>query len=104
MRSLILPSAFLIGLAIAAPTFAAEKTADLAKYCRKVHGAAAFPSVDRRDNGLMCSLRTSGGRGLLHRKIAAADVCAAQEQLFTRAWRRLQEVRGSGLAVDEYPL
>ena len=27
-----------------------------------------------------------------------------QEQLFTRAWRRLQEVRELGIAVDEYPL
>ena len=27
-----------------------------------------------------------------------------QEQIFTLAWRRLQDVRGLGLAVDEYPL
>ncbi len=32
------------------------------------------------------------------------DVRLRQERLFTRAWRRLQEVAGSGLAVDEYPL
>jgi len=31
-------------------------------------------------------------------------VRARQERIFTRAWRRLQEVHGSGLAVDEYPL
>lgn len=27
-----------------------------------------------------------------------------QERIFTAAWRRLQEVRDLGLAVDEYPL
>ncbi len=32
------------------------------------------------------------------------EVRARQERLFTRAWRRLQEVRELGLAVDEYPL
>ncbi|MEM8884999.1 MAG: hypothetical protein AAGD14_13085 [Planctomycetota bacterium] len=32
------------------------------------------------------------------------EVRARQEELFTRAWRRLQEVGGSGLPVDEYPL
>jgi hypothetical protein len=29
---------------------------------------------------------------------------AEQETLVTRGWRRLQEVRGLGLAVSEYPL
>ena len=33
-----------------------------------------------------------------------APVRSRQEQIFTLAWRRLQEVRGLGLAVDEYPL
>jgi hypothetical protein len=32
-----------------------------------------------------------------------ADV-AAREELVTRAWRRLQEVRQLGLAISEYPL
>jgi hypothetical protein len=29
---------------------------------------------------------------------------ASREALVTRGWRRLQEVRGSGLAIAEYPL
>jgi len=33
-----------------------------------------------------------------------ADVREANERLFTRAWRRLQEVADSTIAVDEYPL
>lgn len=33
-----------------------------------------------------------------------APVRARQERVLTRAWRRLQEVRELGLAVDEYPL
>jgi hypothetical protein len=33
-----------------------------------------------------------------------APVRTRQEQIFTLAWRRLQEVRGLGLAVDDYPL
>jgi len=33
-----------------------------------------------------------------------ADVRARQEALFTRAWRRLQEVRAQGIPVDQYPL
>ena len=33
-----------------------------------------------------------------------ADVREASERLFTRAWRRLQEVADSPIAVDEYPL
>jgi hypothetical protein len=32
------------------------------------------------------------------------DVRERQEQLFTKAWRRLQEVVDSGLTVEEYPL
>jgi len=32
------------------------------------------------------------------------EVRARQEQLFTRAWRRLQEVAEAGIPVDEYPL
>lgn len=32
------------------------------------------------------------------------DVRAANERLFTRAWRRLQEVADSPIPVDEYPL
>lgn len=32
------------------------------------------------------------------------EYVARQEDLVTRGWRRLHEVAGSGLAVDEYPL
>jgi len=32
------------------------------------------------------------------------DVRARQEELFTRAWRRLQEVASSPIPVNEYPL
>jgi len=32
------------------------------------------------------------------------EVRAAQERVFTRAWRRLREVRGLGIPVEEYPL
>ena len=31
-------------------------------------------------------------------------VRVVQEDLFTRAWQRLQEVRQAGIPVDEYPL
>ena len=40
----------------------------------------------------------------LDKRLLPEDVRATQEQLFTRAWRRLQEVREAGLPVDEYPL
>ena len=77
---------------------AAEKTADLGKYCRKVHGRDAFANIDRRDDGLMCTRRTDGGLGLLHRKIKAADVCAAQyrTQRFRRQGKGLICITGSG--------
>ena len=80
-----------IGLAISIvlispPTEAAEKTAIIGKYCRDNFGPKYFSGVDRRDNGLLCSRRTSRGRGLQHYKIRAADVCAAQHR--TRRFRR----------------
>jgi len=40
----------------------------------------------------------------LDKRNLPADVRARQERIFTQAWRRLQEVREQGLAVDEYPL
>lgn len=85
-------------LATARPALAAEKTADLDKYCRTKFGHTAFSSIDQRDNGLMCSQRTSGGLGLLHRKIAEADVCAAQyhTQRFLRRGKGLVCITGSG--------
>ena len=33
-----------------------------------------------------------------------ADYVAEQEELVTRAWRRLQEVRSLGIPISEYPL
>jgi hypothetical protein len=83
----ILLTAGLAGaVAATAPALAAEKSADLGKYCRNLHGPTAFANVDRRDNGLLCSIRTSGGLGLTHNKIKAADVCAKQQG--TRRFRR----------------
>jgi len=38
------------------------------------------------------------------KRLLPPEVRAANERLFTRAWRRLQEVADSTLAVDEYPL
>lgn len=40
----------------------------------------------------------------LDKRALPDDVRRRQERLFTRAWRRLQEVADSGVAVDEYPL
>ena len=40
----------------------------------------------------------------LDKRNLPAEVRERQEQLFTRAWRRLQEVVDSGLTVEEYPL
>ena len=37
------------------------------------------------------------------RLLDPADV-AAREDLLTRGWRRLQEVRGLGLPISDYPL
>lgn len=69
-----------------APVLSAENKADVAGYCVKQFGATAFANVDRRDNGLLCSVRTDGGLGLTHNKIKAADVCAKQQG--TRRFRR----------------
>ncbi len=40
----------------------------------------------------------------LDKRRLPAELVARQEEVFTRAWRRLREVRELGLAVDEYPL
>jgi len=40
----------------------------------------------------------------LDKRSLPKEVRERQEKLFTTAWRRLQEVANSGLAVDEYPL
>lgn len=40
----------------------------------------------------------------LDKRNLPAEVREAQERLFTRAWRRLREVRKLGIPVEEYPL
>ncbi|MFQ5843751.1 MAG: hypothetical protein ACE5JG_02060 [Planctomycetota bacterium] len=40
----------------------------------------------------------------LDKRNLPGDVRRRQERIFTRAWRRLQEVAGSNVPVDEYPL
>ena len=92
-----------IGLVATVPALAAEKSADLGKYCRNVHGPTAFANVDRRDNGLLCSIRTSGGLGLTHNKIKAADVCAKQHgtSRFRRQGQELICLKGPGDAGNQ---
>ncbi|MCZ6862405.1 MAG: hypothetical protein O7I42_19390 [Alphaproteobacteria bacterium] len=87
-----------IGLVATAPALAAEKTADVGKYCRKVHGRDAIANIDRRDDGLLCTRPLRRGPGMLHRKIKAADVCADQHrtQRFRRQGLRLTCITGSG--------
>ena len=72
--------------ASAGPAAAAEKPADLDKYCKSRYGRDYVTNIDRRDDGLMCTKSTSGGLGLLHRKVRAADICQAQHK--TRRFRR----------------
>jgi len=40
----------------------------------------------------------------LDKRRLPSEVRRMQEEIFTRAWRRLQEVHGSGVPVDQYPL
>lgn len=97
--TLALAGVLIIGLLGLAQTVnAGEKAADLAKYCRTKFSREAFPTVDRRDDGLMCTVRTNRGLALLHRKINAADVCAAQHR--TRRFRR----EGKGLVCITGPV
>ncbi len=67
--AVFLPSLF------SSPVQAGEVQADVSSYCREKFGHTAFSNVDRRDNGIMCSLRTDGGLGLRHHKVNAADIC-----------------------------
>ena len=69
-----------------ASAVAAEVSADIKGFCQKTYGHDAFPGVDWRDNGLLCSRRSDGGLGFIHSKITAAEVCAAQHA--TRRYRR----------------
>lgn len=42
--------------------------------------------------------------GPFDKRLLDADEVARREALTTRAWRRLQEVRGLGLPISDYPL
>ncbi len=42
--------------------------------------------------------------GPFDKRLMPAEEIAAREELTTRGWRRLQEVRGLGLAISDYPL
>jgi len=44
-------------------------------YCIQQYGAGTQGTVDRRDNGPMCTEKTSQGLVLLHHKIDPADIC-----------------------------
>ena len=42
--------------------------------------------------------------GPFDKRLLDADEVARREEWTTRGWRRLQEVRGLGLAISAYPL
>lgn len=42
--------------------------------------------------------------GPFDKKLMPAEEIAAREELTTRGWRRLQEVRSLGIPISEYPL
>ena len=42
--------------------------------------------------------------GPFDKRLMPADEVARREELTTRGWRRLQEVRGLGLPISDYPL
>jgi hypothetical protein len=42
--------------------------------------------------------------GPFDKRLMDADEVAAREELTTRGWRRLQEVRSLGLSISDYPL
>ena len=60
------------------PVAVAETPADLKAYCATTYGAGTEAGFDRRDNGPLCTERTSQGLGLLHHKVAPSAVCRAQ--------------------------
>ncbi len=53
----------------------AERSIDLAKYCRKNFGTTAFLTRRRIDNTPMCTVRTDGGLGLRHNIIDTNALC-----------------------------
>ena len=61
--------------AFAGPAAAAEKSANLDKYCKARYGHDYVTNIDRRSDGFLCTKRTSGGLGLLHLKVFATDIC-----------------------------
>ena len=67
------------------------------RHIRCAHEFAQF-IVDPEFEPVVCDDSTLDKRNL------PADVRERQEQLFTRAWKHLQEVGESGLAVEDYPL
>lgn len=73
----------------AGATQSTERKADRTAYCEEMHGAGALATVDRRDNGLMCSKRTDNGLRLEHHKVQAAAIC--QAQFGTGKFRRVGE-------------
>lgn len=42
--------------------------------------------------------------GFFAKESLDADHVAAEEKRITRGWRRLQEIPGLGISIDEYPL
>ena len=42
--------------------------------------------------------------GDFDKRLFDAESARAEEQLITRGWKRLREVRGLGLGVEQYPL
>ena len=80
MRAAAIPAAILfVGIA-AHPAAAQSAAANVEAYCTQKYGAGTLATFDRRDNGAMCSEKTSQGLGLLHHKIDPADICTAQQK------------------------
>lgn len=95
--------AFLALMFSASPVSAAEKSAKIKGYCKKHHGREAFPDIDRRDNGLVCSIRKSGGLAITMHKVSAADICAEQHNTrnFYRTGKRLICLTGSDATAKQ---
>ena len=57
------------------PAAALEQKFDLNRYCADEYGPSVFATIDQRDGGPLCTERTDGGLGLLHRKVDGAALC-----------------------------
>lgn len=79
-----------VSAVIAAPGPAWSQTrtaaADVGAYCRERFGPTATPGIDRRNDGLLCTERVSGGLGLRHHRIRPSQVCLRQQR--TNRFRR----------------